>query len=210
MTDDYLRKTIAAYDTSPEKYVKSTQKLVSLLEIKKFAKHLPPNGLILDAGCAFGRDTKILTAKGFKVVGVDLPEELLKRAKKFLPQVKFLLMDVRRLKFHDNYFDGIWCHATLLHLNKDDIRKSLREFYRVLKTKGILFVSFKEGEGSEEKLETFSSDYPRFFNYQTRESLVKLLNETGFRLLEIYIVNEKERFGKDKRDLNWVYSFSTK
>lgn len=98
----------------------------------------------------------------------------------------------------------------MIYLNNEDLKKALEEFHRVIKEKGILFVSFKEGEGSEELIESFSSDHPRFYNYQTANSVRSFLEKSGFKPTEVFVVNEKERFGKDKRDLNWVYAFARK
>jgi SAM-dependent methyltransferase len=207
---EYVQRTIAAYDQSPQKFVDSTKEMSPIMEIERFTKSLPAGGSVLDAGCAYGRDTKLFANIGFKITGIDLSQELLKRAKEFSPQTKFLKMDIRNLDFPNNHFDGIWCHATLLHLNNEDLEKALREFNRVLKEEGVLFASFKEGKGSEDKVESFSSDYPRFFNYQTAESVGSLVKEAGFKSSEVFVINEREKFGNNKRDLNWVYAFAKK
>jgi ubiquinone/menaquinone biosynthesis C-methylase UbiE len=207
---DYVQKTIAAYDQDPQNYINNTKDLLYIPEIDKFTRTLSSKNLILDAGCAYSKNTELLIKKGFKVIGIDLSEKLLKYARKSLPQVQFLQMDIRDLKFADNAFDGIWCHAVLLHLKKDDLRKTLKEFYRVLKEKGILYVSFKEGKGEKELVESFTNKYPRFYSYQTINNVKSMLKEANFKLIEAYTVNERERFGKDKRDLNWICAFARK
>lgn len=208
--NDYVKKTISAYNKSPQKYIQRTEEMIPYHAIEKMIKYLPSGSLILDAGCAFGRDAGIFTKKGFKVVGIDLSKELLTEAQKRFPQIEFHQMDVRKLDFPNNYFDGIWCNAVLLHLKDEDIIRALKEFNRVLKKNGILCTSFKEGVGSEEKIESFSSDNSRFFNYQTRETVEKLIQEAGLISKEIYLVNERKIHGSDKRDLNWIYSFLRK
>lgn len=208
--DDYVVKTIKAYDTDSQKYINSTKKLILHQEIETLTNGMPKSGLILDAGCGFGRDTKVFIDRGFKVIGIDLSEKLLEIAKINIPQAKFIKMDLRILDFPDNYFDAIWCNAVLLHLSIEDIKKALDEFYRVLKHGGKLFVSFKKGEGSREFVETFSSNSSRFFTFLTQETLDNLLKNSKIEPINSYYVNEKERFGQDKRDLEWLYSFSQK
>lgn len=208
--DDYVAKTISAYNSDPEKYVNSTQDIIYFPEIEKFLQHIPKKGLILDAGCAFGRDTRVFASKGFKVTGIDLSEKLLEIARKLSPRIEYKQMDLRKLEFPDVTFDGIWCSASLLHLNPEDLKISLKGILRVLKNKGILYCSFKKGEGSKEVLESFSSNNSRFYTFLTGENLNKLLEETGFKVIETYEVNERERFGPTKRDLIWVHSFSKK
>jgi len=208
--DEYIKKTIAAYNASPQKYAEKTQSLTPHPEIEEFLSDISKNGTILDAGCANGRDTQFFVDQGFKVVGIDLSEELIKIAKRTISDAEFRLMDLRKLEFSDNYFDGIWCNATLHHLNIEDSKKALNEFCRVLKPRGKLFISVKEGQGSEDLLETFSSDNSRFYMYQTIESLEGLLLGAKLNPIKTHVINEKEKFGKDTRDLNWVNSYSMK
>lgn len=210
MKTDYIAKTIQAYDNNPQKYIDKTQDMILHSEIEKFLKQIPNGGLILDGGCAFGRDARIFYSKGYKVIGIDLSEKLLEKAKELSPQIDYRLMDLRKLEFSDETFDGVWCSASLLHLNHDDLKVSLKEIFSILKKNGVLYCSFKKGEENKEVLESFSSDKPRFFNYITQDKLKSLLREAGFKIEEIFEVNEREKFGPDKRDLVWISAFSKK
>lgn len=208
---EYIEKTIAAYDQSPDKYEASTTGMTPPAEFGRFVEMVgDPGKTILDAGCAFGRDSAEFKAKGLTPIGIDLSDELLKKAVVAHPDIKFQKMDVRELSFENESFDGIWCHATLLHLNDEDIVKALREFHRVLKPDGKLFISFKKGKGTQEVVERFSSDTARFFNFKTTEAVTAVLKETGFTDINAYYINERDLFGPDKRDLDWVHCFSVK
>ena len=208
---DYITRTINAYNVDPKKYEDATKQMVLHEEIHDFMSRIDDKTLpILDVGCAFGRDTAIFAENGFKTESIDMSESLLERAKELYPKLSFLKMDVRSLSFSDNAFSGIWCNATLLHLNDDDIKKALREFNRVLAPEGIIFMSLKEGEGEEELLEKFSSNSARYYNYHTVDTIRGLVEASGLRVVKIYTINEREKWGPDKRDLNWVYCFATK
>jgi len=65
--------------------------------------------------------------------------------KKNNPDIKFLLADIRKLPFPKNYFDGLWVSAVFHHLQKKDMLPTLKEFYRVLKPDGVLFILTKFG-----------------------------------------------------------------
>lgn len=210
MKTDYVAKTIQAYDSSPQKYMEKTKDMVDYPKIEKFLQQIPFGGLILDAGCAFGRDAKVFASKGYKVIGIDLSAKLLEKARKLSPEIEFIQMDLRKLNFPDNTFDGVWCSASLLHLNTDDLKISLKEIFRVLKKGGVLYCSFKKGEESKEVLENFSSDQSRFYTFMTKEKLKQVLAEAGLNVKEIYEENERERFGPEKRDLIWINAFSKK
>lgn len=210
-TMDYIEKTIAAYDNAPDKFALATTGMINQLEMDILLKYLPDKNLpILDIGCANGRDSQVLTDLGYKTVGIDLSRELLKKAEQEHPGLTFMYMDVRNLDFEDNSFSGAWCNAVLLHLNKKDLISALQEVRRVLVPGGVIAVSFKEGEGEKEVVETFSSELARYYNFQTLNSLNDLLKKAGFNVKESHKLNERERFGPKKRDLNWVWSFAAK
>lgn len=207
--EDYITDTVRAYDDT-ETYEKSTKKLIPKQEIDKFISMVKPVSLILDAGCAFGRDTEYIISRGYEVKGIDLSTALVKRAKELYPKYDFSIQDVRRTNFADQMFGGIWCNATLLHLKDEDIEEALREFNRILKPAGILAVSLKKGSGAKSFIEKFSSNRPRFYNFKTKEEFRKSLEGAGFKEKESYYINEQQQFGPDKRDLVWLYSFSEK
>ena len=209
--DDYIRRTIQAYDAHPEKYEEATADMTPLQALEKFIEQVPTRDFpILDVGCAFGRDTILFAGRGYQVIGIDISDVLLKRARELHPELVFKNMDVRNLDFDNNSIAGIWCNATLLHLTDEDITKSLKEFRRVLIPDGIIFISFKEGVGEEEVVDKFSSDSARYYNYQTINTVRMIIEKGGLIVAEIYTVNERQIWGDDKRDLEWVHCFAKK
>jgi SAM-dependent methyltransferase len=184
--------------------------MVPVVEIEQFLAMLKPEDLVLDAGCAYGRDTEYMKSKGYSVKAIDLSPALIARARELYPEIEFAIADVRSTGFTDNTFEGIWCNATLLHLNDEDMTKALQEFKRILKPNGILAVSLKKGESTRQFVEKFSSQSERFFNFKTHETFLEQLADVGLREVAWHYLNERERYGQDKRDLNWLYSFSKK
>jgi SAM-dependent methyltransferase len=208
--EDYISKTIKAYDDT-RTYEEGTRLVVPAVELDEFLKMLEPDAKILDAGCAYGRDAQYIFSKGYHTVqGIDLSAPFIERARHLVPEVEFAVRDVRDTGFLDASFDGIWSNATLLHLNDEDISRALKEFYRILKPNGILAVSFKKGEGTQQLVDNFSSKSERFFNFKTHETFLELLEAAGFQERAWHYLNERERYGEDKRDLDWLYSFSQK
>lgn len=207
--EDYIANTIQAYDDT-KTYENSTRLLIPKEEIDKFLSMIEPDSIVLDAGCAFGRDTEYIKSKGYKVQGIDLSRALIKRAKELNPDSNFSVQDVRKTNFNNAMFGGIWCNAVLLHLKDSDMNKALLEFNRILKPDGILAVSLKKGNGAKKFIEEFSSNKARFYNFKTKEVFRKNLEDTGFTERKSYYINEREQFGSGLRDLVWLYSFSEK
>jgi ubiquinone/menaquinone biosynthesis C-methylase UbiE len=211
MPKDYVAKTIEAYNNAPGKFAFATKEMVNYPEIETMLKYVPyKNAPILDVGCGFGRDSEVLAKKGFKTIGIDMSKALLKKAHELYPDLSFAVMDVRNLDFADNTFAAAWCNAVLLHLNDQDLAKALREILRVLTPGGVIAVSFKEGTGQKEVVEKFSSELARFYNFKIRDQLDEILKQIGFIVKESYTFNERDRFGPNKRDLIWVWSFAIK
>ncbi|MFQ6143508.1 class I SAM-dependent methyltransferase [Streptomyces seoulensis] len=208
---DYLSRTLAAYEHSLTKYETATRGMIPDRELDEFTAMLPrPAGPVLDAGCAFGRDTALLAERGVTVTGVDLSDSFVARARELHPGIAFRRMDVCALDFPDGGFAGVWSQATLLHLKDEHVRRALTEFHRVLQPGGALFVSFKEGEGEEEIVEAFSADAARFFRYQTADRVARLLTDVGFVGCDVRTVNERERYGAGHRDLDWLTAYAHK
>lgn len=179
-------------------------------ELNMLSSMLPDiSSPVLDVGCAYGRDCTILSLKGLQVVGIDMSAELLPRAKQGSHDVDYIQMDVRHLEFPENTFAGVWCNAVLLHLSDQDMLRALQEMRRVLKPNGVICVSFKEGQGLT-TTESFTGSQPQFNNLKTLPEAQALLSQAGFSLRQSYLVNERERFGPEKRDLNWIYCFAVK
>lgn len=208
---DYVHKTIFAYNSNPQKYIDQTMNMVPYDWIDKVEALLPPNAKILDAGCAYGRDANEFFERGFEVLGVDLSEELLVKGREKFPGLALKHMDVRHMdSLPKNSFDGVWCNAVLFHLTDADILKTLKEFHRVLKKDGIMYISYREGEGEEEIVEPAVSDEPRFFNYKTVDSMNDLLEESGFTTIETVRVSEKEMYGIANDENYWICSIAKK
>lgn len=168
-------------------------------EMKIFKKFLP-TGKILEIGSGSGRDAKELIDLGYSYVGTDISKSLLSIAKKANPGAKFLLQSVYDLDFPDNMkFDGFWASAVLLHIPKTKIDVVLQKIHKFIKSGGIGFISFKEGQG--ERLENNTSDYKgsRFFAYYLREEFEGVLLRNNFEIIQFKKVN--------KSNTNWLYFF---
>lgn len=193
------QKTIEFYDKNVQEYLKNTIGLQDADWLRKFCELLPNRGIVLDAGCGFGRDCEYFVDRGFDIYGIDLSKNMIDYAKKFAPEAKYSVMDMMDLKFENNYFDGIWCSATLLHLSKKDVPLALAEFRRVLKQNGILFLDIKEGTGEKVIKDQRYHDQEKFYSYFQKDEIKKILEDQNFSLIEYQETFRKENYTKGSK-----------
>lgn len=127
------KKSLAAY----KKNMKVYKKLGYWEETGEAAKVLPSNNdsVVLDLGC--GNGTSTANIRGNLVVGVDLSDEQMARAKNLHKNRDFVVADARHLPFAANSFDMIVAINLLHHVNEPE--QILSECYRVLKKNGRLY-----------------------------------------------------------------------
>lgn len=144
---DFRRNLLDSYAKIVDEYAKKWEDYI-LPQLEEFGRAMSTKGkCILDAGCGIGRDCCFLSEKGFNIIGVDFSEPMLKRgaekAKRRNLSIQFVEADLKLLPFVEDLFDGIWCCAVLLHIPPEHQNGIISEFRRVLKPRGLLFISNK-------------------------------------------------------------------
>ena len=98
-------------------------------------KNIQLKGRILDIGG--GGEGIIGQFAGPNVISIDPSERELKEAESDCVKI---IMDGKDLKFLDETFDTIAIFFTMMYISRPDQKKVLKEAYRVLKSKGELFL----------------------------------------------------------------------
>jgi 2-polyprenyl-3-methyl-5-hydroxy-6-metoxy-1,4-benzoquinol methylase len=124
---------------------------------KEFSPYIPKGGSILDAGCGSGRDAKFFQDQGYNVTASDSAIEMVKLSSLLLGKPTFHL-SFEEVDFKEE-FDGIWANASLLHVKSDRLPEILKKLCGALKPGGVLFMSFKYGEGEYIKDGRYFSDH---------------------------------------------------
>ena len=98
---------------------------------------------VLDAGCGFGQWAAALALLNNRVTALERNSSRLAIAKEFtaksgIDNIDFILGDAVSLPFDDSSFDAIFCYGVLMFLDR---QKALKEFSRVLKPGGEIYVS---------------------------------------------------------------------
>jgi len=181
---EYFDKIAPRYDewykTKVGRYVDKTEKRLVFSMIKT------KSGKALDLGCGTGNYTLELYKRGFEVVGVDVSEEMLKIARKKLPNVKFIRADAYSLPFEDNTFDLVLSITMFEFIHKPE--KALGEIYRVLKPGGEAIIGTMNGRSLwflfKRLKSLFVETAYRYARFYTPRELERLMKEAGFRDVE--------------------------
>ena len=95
-------------------------------------------GRALDIGCgSSGRIIELLLSRGFEVEGLDVSQEMLKRAQRHHPDVQFHLMDICIWKFPQS-FDFISAWDSIWHIPLNEQLSVLRKICSGLAPDGVL------------------------------------------------------------------------
>lgn len=100
---------------------------------------LPPSCTVLDAACGTGRHSRVLAARGHRIVGVDLSPEMLAKARQAVPSGAFHEGSLAALPLPDRAVDAVVCALALVHV--PDLDPAIRELARVLRPGGRVIVS---------------------------------------------------------------------
>ena len=130
IVDDYDRK----------RFTSRHGKLYDELQREWVVKLLDPqeNDIVLDAGAGTGRFSLELFAHCFYTYALDSSRPMLDKLKEKQPYIKTFEGSVLSMPFDSHSFNKLNCMLVLRHFSDEDIKKALREFYRVLKKGRVL------------------------------------------------------------------------
>lgn len=174
--------------------------LIDILDSKK-------DEIVLDLGCGDGTLAKEIEEKGSKVIGIDLSENMILKAKE--NRIEAYVMSAIDLKFENNYFDKVFSNA-VLHWIKD-LDTNAKEINRVLKKNGKFVAEFG-GYGNIKSLceamqIVFSKnkDFGTFenpWNFIRDIEYKKILEKNNFEVQSIELINRPTKINHIKEWLD--------
>ena len=171
-----------SYNKIAKTYHKQRNKYNSTHLLLKFKKLVPKGSKVLDMGCGAGVPvSKFLTMNGYDVTGIDFSSSMLKLAKKNVPEAKFFEMDMTKLKFKSNSFEGLVSFYAIIHVPKEKHAKIYKSLHRILKPNGIILITVGTCDW-EETVDNYLGA-PMFWSIINPEKTLKLLKNSGFKIL---------------------------
>jgi SAM-dependent methyltransferase len=137
VADDYSSRIAAELQHKP----------FDRLVLDQFAERVRDRGWVADIGCGPGHVARYLHDRGVHVVGIDLSPRMIECARKLHPTIEFQQADMETLPVPNEAWAGIAAFHSLIHVPRDRVVTTLREFRRVLKPRGLLVLAFHIGAG---------------------------------------------------------------
>jgi 2-polyprenyl-3-methyl-5-hydroxy-6-metoxy-1,4-benzoquinol methylase len=137
-------------------------------------------GKALDIGCGVGDFLHTMEQHGWDCTGVEPSEDAKAIAKK--RNKGQLLSSEEQENLPDSSFDLITMWHVLEHV--DDIRWQIQQLHRLCKPGGRIIIAlpnYKSYDGQYYKAEWAAYDVPRHLNHFNKETLIKILEESGLR-----------------------------
>lgn len=144
--------------------------------------------IVCDAACGFGAYSVMLAKNGFDVCGFDVSNEAVQLTRQILQKFscavgEYKTCSITNIKFDNSSFDAVVAHAVIDHLSWESAKIALEELFRIIKSGGLLYLSFDPmGEDDERRTHKKCPDGSRvyedglLFRHYTDEDICLLIN----------------------------------
>jgi ubiquinone/menaquinone biosynthesis C-methylase UbiE len=186
---DHEAETRAAYDAVAEAYAdrfadELSDKPLDRALLRALVEQLPSShGIIADVGCGPGHVARYLRSLGARAVGVDLSPAMVAVARRLDPTTEFHVASMLALPAADGEWNGIVALYSLIHLNPGEVATALAEFFRVLRSQGLVLISIHIGSEVRHVDEFLGQAVSLYFRFIEMATLTSELEATGFEVL---------------------------
>lgn len=182
-----MNSTLNFYNSNSDIYINNTIKYDNSFAVNRFINQLDLNSNILEVGFGSGRDTLSLYKAGYKnITAIDFSQAFVDNLKEQKLNIEVECADILNYELTKK-FDAIFCHASLLHLSKNDFKLVLNKLTSGLSENGKLFFNLKLGNG--ESLD----NQQRFFSYWQPQEIINLIPKKYLNSSILYLSKDLER-----------------
>jgi len=137
---------------------------------------LPPDPLVLDAGCGDGARTLANLPPG--AIGLDFAREGLSLAAETVPAARLLQAEMTAIPLAGGSVDAVTAYHSVFHVPRDRQPAVYREFARVLTPGGTLLLTLPSGRFQTVRRGWMGGEM--FFSAPGRQETLDQLREAGF------------------------------
>jgi SAM-dependent methyltransferase len=184
----------AGYDTIADRFaawqegVRGDARMRYLDELLRL---LPPQPDILELGCgAAVQSTRILASRG-RLVGVDISEEQIRRARERIPEETFIRADATEMDFGPESFDAIVAFFVFAHIPRAELPDLIRRVAVWLRPNGWLLATMGS-RGGGESIEADWLGVPMFFSSLSADGSRELVRAVGLEIINDEVIVQSE------------------
>jgi len=151
---------------------------------------LPRGAPVLDLGSGTGIPAALLLSRRFRVTGVDISDTQVRRARRLVPNARFIRADLASLEFPRESFEAVVSLYSLIHVPRSEHRALLGRIARWLRPGGwfLGIVGHSRYEGVEE--DWLGSDATMLWSHYDAATYRRWLRTEGFRIVREEFVPE--------------------
>jgi SAM-dependent methyltransferase len=196
MTDlpaDPKRVVRAGYDRISGAYRSDTFELEGTwyeTALAALTAHLAPGGSVLDLGCGCGIPVARHLSERFDVTGVDLSDHQIERARRLVPNARFIREDMTSVDFPDDAFDAVVSFWAIIHVPVAEQGALFDAIARWLRPGGILLITV--GGSAWTGVEDDWLGAPMYWSHGDPDAYAAALADRRFAVLEEWWIPEDD------------------
>jgi cyclopropane fatty-acyl-phospholipid synthase-like methyltransferase len=196
MTDPRTELVGRAYDVIGEHFAEWRDRIVGDPRREweeELTSRLEDGARVLELGCGAGvPDTQRLAAR-FRVTGVDVSAEQVRRAREAVPEAEFVEADFTALELEPGSFDAVVSFYAFNHVPRELLAPTFARIHRWLAPGGFLMTALGTSDSGGWTGEWLGA--PTFFSSFPPETNTQLVREAGFEIVRDEVVTFREPEG---------------
>jgi 2-polyprenyl-3-methyl-5-hydroxy-6-metoxy-1,4-benzoquinol methylase len=149
---------------------------------------------ILEVGCGPGNITKYLLTKrpDLNIFATDISPNMIELAKKNNPAANFAVLNSRDIDQIKSKFDALICGFCLPYLSPNDCKKLIYDTANILNKKGLLYISFVEGDSKKSGFLKGSTGDRTYFYFYELDTIKTNLLTNNFEIIKTFNIAYKK------------------
>jgi cyclopropane fatty-acyl-phospholipid synthase-like methyltransferase len=196
LTDPRAELVGRGYDVIGERFAEWRDRIVGDPRREweeELVSRLQDGARVLELGCGAGVPDTQRLAKRFRVTGVDVSAEQIRRARSAVPKAEFVQADFTSLDLEPESCDAVVSFYAFNHVPRELLALTFARIAGWLVRGGLLMTALGTGD-----IEAWTGDFlgaPTFFSSFPPETNTRLVREAGFVILRDQLVTFQEPDG---------------
>ncbi len=158
--------------------------------LQPFFRMLAPGTEVLDLGCGCGIPEAQMLTERFRLTGVDITDVQIERARRQVPEARFLRADMTEVSFRHDAFGGIVCLYALIHVPLAEQPGLLTKVFRWLGPGGLFLVTTGATAWTGVEEGWLGSNAKMYWSHADASTYERWFRERGFHILRRTLIPE--------------------